>query len=115
MFGTVAFVLLIATSNVANLLLVRAESRTRENAVRMALGASRARLVRARARRERVLSLVGGLLGVLLAYAGTRALVAMAPAGIPRLGEIGVSGSALAFTAAVSIAGGGSSSACCRR
>jgi putative ABC transport system permease protein len=105
-FGTVAFVLLIACSNVANLLLVRAESRTRETAVRLALGSSRGRLIQYVLAESVVLSLIGGVLGVLLAYAGTRALVAMAPASIPRLGEIGIRGSALAFTAGVSIFSG---------
>lgn len=105
-FGTVAFVLLIACSNVANLLLVRAESRTRETAVRRALGSSRSRLVQYVLAESVLLSLIGGVLGVLLAWAGTRALVAMAPASIPRLGEIRIRGSALAFTAAVSIFAG---------
>jgi len=105
-FGTVTFVLLIACSNVANLLLLRAESRMRETAVRLALGSSRGRLVQYVLAESIVLSLVGGALGVLLAYIGTRALVAIAPASIPRLGEIGVRGSALAFTAGVSIFAG---------
>ena len=101
--GTVGFVLLIACSNIANLLLVRAEGRRRENAVRMALGGSRARLARPVFVESALLALIGGIAGVLLAYAATDALVFMAPAGIPRLGEIGVSGAALAFTAAVSV------------
>ena len=101
-FGTVGFVLLIACSNIANLLLVRAEGRRRENAVRMALGGSRARLARHVFVESALLALIGGVVGVLLAYAATSALVSIGPAGIPRLGEIGVSGAALAFTAAVS-------------
>jgi putative ABC transport system permease protein len=105
-FGTVAFVLLIACSNVANLLLVRAEGRTRETAVRLALGSSRGRLVQYVLAESLMLSLIGGLLGVLLAWLGTRTLVAMAPASIPRLGEIGIRGGALAFTAGVAILSG---------
>ena len=102
-FGTVGFVLLIACSNVANLLLVRADGRRRENAVRMALGSSRARLARHVLMESALLALIGGIAGVLLAYAGTRALVSIGPAGIPRLGEIEVSGTSLAFTALASL------------
>ncbi len=101
--GTVTFVLLIACSNVANLLLVRADTRRREIAVRVALGGTRARLVRYALVESTLLALAGGLAGVLLAYLGVRALVAMGPSGIPRLNEIEVSGAALAFTAAVSM------------
>jgi predicted permease len=100
--GTVGFVLLIACSNVANLLLVRADARRRENAVRLALGGTRARLARHVLIESMLLALAGGLAGVVLANMGTRTLVAVAPAGIPRLGEIEVSGAALAFTAVVS-------------
>jgi predicted permease len=100
-FGTVGFVLLIACGNVANLLLVRADGRRRENAVRMTLGSSRARLARHVLIESALLALVGGVAGVMLAYVGTRALLLMDPAGIPRLAEIEVSGAALAFTAGV--------------
>ena len=102
-FGTVGFVLLIACSNIANLLLVRAEARRRENAVRLALGGSRARLARHVLIESALLAFMGGVAGVLLAYVGTDALVSLAPAGIPRLGEIEVSGAALAFTGAVAV------------
>jgi predicted permease len=105
-FGTVGFVLLIACSNVANLLLVRAEGRRQENAVRVALGSSRARLARLMIIESIVLALAGGALGVLLAYAGVRALVSVGPAGIPRLDEIGINGAALVFTALVSVLAG---------
>ena len=105
--GTVGFVLLIACSNVANLLLVRAEGRRQENAVRMALGSGRARLARQMLIESALLALMGGAAGVLLAHAGTRALVSLGPAsGIPRLGEIGIDGAALAFTAVVSVLAG---------
>ena len=104
--GTVGFVLLIACSNIANLLLVRAERRRQENAVRLALGSSRARLARHMLLESLILALMGGAAGVLLAYVGTRALVAIAPTAIPRLGEIGIDGSALALTALVSVVAG---------
>jgi predicted permease len=105
-FGTVGFVLLIACSNVANLLLVRAEGRRQENAVRVALGSGRARLVRQMLVESAVLALAGGAAGVLLAYAGIRALVAVGTAGIPRLDNIGINGAALAFTALVAVLAG---------
>ena len=104
--GIVAFVLLIACSNIANLLLVRAESRRQENAVRMALGASRGRLARLMLIESAILALLGGAAGVLLAYAGTRALVAIGPTNIPRLGEIGIDGASFAFTAAAALLAG---------
>jgi predicted permease len=105
-FGTVGFVLLIACSNVANLLLVRAEGRRQENAVRVALGSTRARLVRLMVIESIVLALAGGAAGVLLAYAGVRALVSIGPAGIPRLDDISINGAALVFTALVSVLAG---------
>jgi predicted permease len=104
--GTVGFVLLIACSNVANLMLVRAESRRRENAVRLALGSSRFRVARQALSESALLALVGGIAGVLFAYAGTSALVSIGPAGIPRLEEIGINVNVLVFTAAVSMLAG---------
>jgi predicted permease len=103
LFGTVGFVLLIACSNVANLFLVRAENRTRDTAVRVALGSGRARLIQFVLTESVVLALLGGLAGVLLAYLGTRLLVAAAPASVPRLHEIGIRGSVLAFTTIISL------------
>ncbi len=106
LLGTAGFVLLIACSNVANFFLARAETRARETAVRLALGSGRARLVRYVLTESVLLGLIGGAAGVLLAFTGTRVLVAAAPPMIPRLGEIGVSGSVLAFTATVSVLSG---------
>ena len=106
LLGTVMFVLLIACSNVANLLLVRAESQTRERAVRMALGSGRGRLIQYVMTESLLLSLTGGAAGILLAYVATRTLVAVGPASIPRLGEIGINGDVLLFTAAISVLAG---------
>ncbi len=106
LLGTVGFVLLIACSNVANLLLVRAESRTQERAVRMALGSGRARLMQAVFTESVLLSLVGGLVGIGLAWVGTRALISIGPASVPRLGEVGINGTVLLFTTAISVFSG---------
>ncbi|MPY86934.1 MAG: FtsX-like permease family protein [Luteitalea sp.] len=103
LLGAVGFVLLIACANVGNLLLVRAESRQKEIAVRAALGAGRWRLLRPFLLESLLLAAVGGVLGVLLAWAGLRVLLATSGDSIPRLGEIGVDGNVLAFTAAVSV------------
>jgi predicted permease len=106
LLGAMAFVLLIACSNVANLFLVRAEARTRESAVRLAMGSGRARLVRYVLTESLLLALVGGAAGAVLAWLGTRGLVASAPASIPRLDEIGISGRALLYTVGISIVAG---------
>ena len=106
LLGTVGFVLLIACSNIANLVLVRAEGHTRENAVRMALGSGRGRLIRYVLTESLLLALVGGAAGILLAYLGTSALVTAAPASIPRLDEIGIRGSVLLYTGGISIFAG---------
>ncbi|HSM60535.1 MAG TPA: ABC transporter permease, partial [Longimicrobiales bacterium] len=106
LLGTVGFVLLIAVANVANLFLVRAEARMREQAVRTALGASRRDMVRLYLAESVALATGGGILGLGLATAGVRGLLAIAPVAVPRSTEIGIDGSVLAFTAVVSVLSG---------
>src|SRR6185503_14978806 len=103
LLGAVGFVLLVACANVANLLLARGSARQEELAVRAALGASRLRVFRQLITESVVLSVIGGVLGLALAYAGTRALVAAQPADIPRLDEVGVSTTVVLFTLGMSI------------
>jgi predicted permease len=104
LMGGISLVLLIACANLANLLLVRAEGRQQEMAIRAALGASRGRLAAQLFFENLILAVCGGLLGLGLAYGALRVLVALAPQGLPRLPEIGVDGSAVLFTLAVSLA-----------
>lgn len=99
----VAFVLLIACGNVANLLLARAVSRKREMAVRSALGATGYRLARQVLIESLVVSLLGGVAGIFVAELGVRLLIALHPASLPRLDEIAVNGWALAYTAGLSL------------
>ncbi len=99
LLGTVGFVLLIACANVANLVMVRAESRQKEIAVRSALGASRGRIFGHFLSESAVLAVVGGVGGVLLAWVGTPALLSLTPSQLPRLGEIGMGLPVLGFTA----------------
>jgi predicted permease len=106
LLGAVAFVLLIASVNVANLLLARAEARRREIAIRGALGASLARLARQFVTEGILLALCGGLLGVALAFAGVRLVQLTNAGGIPRADEIAMDWRVLAFTLAMSLVTG---------
>jgi predicted permease len=106
LLGTMAFVLLIGCSNVANLFQVRAEARAVEAAVRVALGSGRRRVVQLLLTEGILVALAGGIGGVAFAYGGLRALVAIAPVSIPRLDEIGINLTVLGFTAGVSVAAG---------
>ncbi|HUI41937.1 MAG TPA: ABC transporter permease [Terriglobia bacterium] len=103
LMGTIGMVLLIACANVANLLLVRAEGRQRELAIRAALGAGWGRIAAELLLESLVLGVAGSALGLGLAYGALRALVAMAPSGLPRLNEIGIDAHVLLFTLAVAL------------
>jgi len=103
LLGAVAFVLLIACANVANLSLARASTRAREVAVRAALGAGRGRLIQQALAEAVVLAVLGGVLGLLVATWSVDALVALHPRGIPRLSDISIDGRVLGFTLAVSL------------
>ena len=103
LLGAVGLVLLIACANVANLFLVRSEGRQREVAVRAALGAGRGHLVRLSLSESFLLCGGGGLIGLVLAAAGTRLLIAYGPPSIPRLGEISINPAVIGFTALLSL------------
>ena len=104
--GTIALVMFIACANVTNLLLVRAEARQRELALRAALGAGVARIVRSLLVESAMLGLMGGALGVVAAYAGLRLLVAIGPANLPRLNEISVDLRTFGFTLMLAVLSG---------
>ncbi len=103
LLATVAFVLLIACANVANLLLVRAESRAKEVAIRSALGASRDHFIARYVTESLLLALTGGALGLLVSRASLDFLVARGPRNLPRLEQIGLDGSVVAFAAALTL------------
>jgi predicted permease len=106
LLGTVGLVLLIACANVANLFLVRAEGRQQELAIHAALGASWKRIMWELLSESLTLATVGGALGLALAAGGIQVLKAVAPAGLPRLDEIGIDPTVLAFTVAISVVAG---------
>ena len=112
LLGSVSLVLLIVCANVANLLLVRASTRGREFALRMALGARRIRILRQLITESVLLALLGGLAGVLVASGGLRALLrvpalqTVGPSGLPHFGEISVGAPVLAFSLAISVLAG---------
>jgi predicted permease len=104
LLGTVGFVLLIACSNVANLMLVRANGRMKETAVRLALGSSRWRVIRQSLVESLLLSLAGAAMATVIASWGIRGLIASLPAeSLPRLNEVGIDKTVLAFTALIAL------------
>jgi putative ABC transport system permease protein len=103
LMGIIGIVLVIACANVANLLLVRAEGRRQELTVRAALGAGWSHITRHLLIESLTLGVLGGVLGLGLAYAGLQLLVAIGPANLPRLSEISIDARVLAFTLVVSV------------
>ncbi|HEY2419452.1 MAG TPA: FtsX-like permease family protein, partial [Steroidobacteraceae bacterium] len=110
LIGAVSFVLLIACANVANLLLARATGRKREIAIRAAVGAGRGRIVRQLLTESVILSLAGGVVGLVAGYAGIRSLLSVSPGNIPRIGlqgaSVGLDWRVLGFTLGLSIVTG---------
>jgi predicted permease len=106
LMGSIGVVLLIACANVANLLLVRAESRHLELAIRAALGASRVRIAGELLLESMTLAVLGGACGLLVAFGALRLLVAMAPAGLPRIADIAIDAPVLLFSLLVSVVAG---------
>jgi predicted permease len=103
LLGAVGFVLLIACANVANLLLARSTGRTREFAIRSALGAGRARVIRQLLTESVLLAIAGGGLGLLVAYSGTRAVLRTLPQALPRAHEVGLDLRVVFFTLGISL------------
>ena len=106
LLGAIGFVLLIACANVANLFLARGSSRGREIAVRVAMGASRGRLIRQLLTESLLIALAGGALGLVVAYAGLSSLLATAPVNLPRVSDIRLDGWVFVFAFLISIATG---------
>jgi putative ABC transport system permease protein len=103
LFGFVAVVLLIACANVANLLLARSAARQREMSLRAALGAGRGRLVRQLLTESLILSAIGGIVGLILAYWAIQWLVAAVPGGLPAFGKVGLDRRVLLFSTAITV------------
>ncbi len=103
LMGAVGFVLLIVCANIANLMLVRGAERSREMAIQAALGAGSARLVRRLLAESTILAGLGAVVAVAVSRGALAALAALAPAGLPRLGEVSIDGTVLAFTAGTAL------------